>query len=239
MIISCIVIIYIILVIYKTLQIYKYNENGILVYINDINDINDINQINENLRLKNPFILNYENKIDYDDLIQEKPSYLINHGNDIFPLKSFKDENIFNIYKNEKIVNSFDIKNKLINLKFLKDYQYLFFKKYSLSLLKGNIKIPLQKCNHDYNIIGNISGESFIYIFNPKHNEEINNNYSDKNNDKIKKWGHKINLKKDEVLFIPTGWSYIQEVSLETFQYHIEIDSIFTFIPNFVNDIKG
>ena len=44
---------------------------------------------------------------------------------------------------------------------------------------------------------------------------------------------------KDEVLFIPTGWSYIQEVSLETFQYHIEIDSIFTFIPNFVNDIKG
>ena len=122
MIISCIVIIYIILVIYKTLQIYKYNENGILVYINDINDIN------ENLRLKNPFILNYENKIDYDDLIQEKPSYLINHGNDIFPLKSFKDENIFNIYKNEKIVNSFDIKNKLINLKFLKDYQYLFLK---------------------------------------------------------------------------------------------------------------
>lgn len=233
MIISCIVFIYIILVIYKTLQIYKYNENGILVYINDINDIN------ENIRLKNPFILNYENKIDYDDLIQEKPSYLINHGNDIFPLKSFKDENIFNIYKNEKIINSFNIKNNLINLKFLKDYQYLFFKKYSLSLLKGNIKIPLQKCNHDYNIIGNISGESFIYIFNPKHNEEINNNYLDKNNDKIKKWGHKIKLKKNEVLFIPTGWSYIQEVSLETFQYHIEIDSIFTFIPNFVNDIKG
>ena len=233
MIISCIIIIYIILVIYKTLQIYKYNENGILVYINDINEIN------ENIRLKNPFILNYENKIDYNDLIQEKPSYLINHGNDIFPLKSFKDENIFNIYKNEKIINSFDIKNNLINLKFLKDYQYLFFKKYSLSLLKGNINIPLQKCNHDYNIIGNISGESFIYIFNPKHNEEINNNYLDKNNDKIKKWGHKIKLKKNEVLFIPTGWSYIQEVSLETFQYHIEIDSIFTFIPNFINDIKG
>ena len=82
--------------------------------------------------------------------------------------------------------------------------------------------------------------ENHLYIyFNPKHNEEINNNYLDKNNDKIKKWGHKINLKKDEVLFIPTGWSYIQEVSLETFQYHIEIDSIFTFIPNFVNDIKG
>jgi hypothetical protein len=74
MIISCIIIIYIILVIYKTLQIYKYNENGILVYINGINEINDINQINENIRLKNPFIVNYENKIDYDDLFQEKPS---------------------------------------------------------------------------------------------------------------------------------------------------------------------
>ena len=64
MIISCIIIIYIILVIYKTLQIYKYNENGILVYINQINDINQINEINENIRLKNPVILNYENKID-------------------------------------------------------------------------------------------------------------------------------------------------------------------------------
>jgi len=220
-------------VIYKTLNIYKYNENGILVYINDVNDVN------ENLRLKNPFIIKYENKINYDDLIQEKPSYLINHGNDIFPLKSFKNENVFNIYKNEKIINSFNIKNKIIKLNFLKDYQYLFFKKYSLSFLKGNIKIPLQKCNHDYNIIGNIEGGSTIFIFNPKHDEEINDNYLDKNNDKIKKWGHKINLKKDEILFIPTGWSYIQEVSSKIFQYHIEADSIFTFIPNFINDIKG
>ena len=36
------------------------------------------------------------------------------------------------------------------------------------------------------------------------------------------------------ILFIPTNWFYIQEIEEETVQYHIDIDSVFTFIPNFL-----
>ena len=73
------------------------------------------------------------------------------------------------------------------------------------------------------------------YLINPKHSEEIIN----KNENELKKWSHKCNLKKDDVLFIPTGWFYFQEVNTEIFQYEIELDSIYTFIPHFFKNLKN
>jgi hypothetical protein len=229
MIFKTIMVVYVILVIYKTIELYKYNENG---YVMVVKGDNEYYNAQKGL---NPFVYTYHHDINYNMMIKEKPSYLINHGNDLFPLKSFKEESSLNVYKNKKIIESFLLKEKFVSLKGLKDYRYLFPKIYSLSLLKGNISIPLQTCNHNYNIIGNLEGESIVYLFNPKHKEDM----IDKDNHEIKKWGHRIVFKKDDVLFIPTGWSYIQEVSGETIQYHIDVDSIFTFIPNFVNDIKN
>ena len=75
-----------------------------------------------------------------------------------------------------------------------------------------------------------VKGESIIYLFNPKHKEDIQH----KENNQIKKWGHKIKLLPKMTLFIPTNWFYIQEIEEETVQYHIDIDSVFTFIPNFL-----
>ena len=229
MIFKTILVVYIILVIYKTIELYKYNENGYVMVVKG-----DEEYYNAQKSL-NPFVYTYHHDINYNTMIKEKPSYLINHGDDFFPLKSFKEESSFNVYKNKKLIESFSLKERFVSLKVLKDYRYLFPKIYSLSLLKGNISIPLQTCNHNYNIIGNLEGESIVYLFNPKHREEM----IDKSNHEIKKWGHQIVLKQDDILFIPPGWSYIQEVSGETIQYHIDVDSIFTFIPNFVNDIKN
>ena len=50
--------------------------------------------------------------------------------------------------------------------------------------------------------------EITIYLFNPKHKDEIVN----KDNNMIKKWGHKKYYKKGEILIIPPYWSYIQEI---------------------------
>jgi len=228
MIFKTILVVYIILVIYKTIELYKYNENG---YIMNVKGDEEYYNAQKSL---NPFVYTYYHDINYDTLIQEKPSYLINHGHDIYSIKGYSDDEFFNVYKNKKIIESFSLKEKFISLKLIKDYRYLFPKIYSLSLLKGDISIPLQTCNHNYNIIGNLEGESVLYLFNPKHKEEI----IGKSNPELKKWGHQLVFKQDEILFIPNGWSYIQEVRGQTIQYHIDIDSIFTFIPNFVNDIK-
>ena len=169
MIFKLFIIIYIILVIYKTIELQKYNENGYLI------NIKDNNEFLESLKKLNPLIYNIDNNIDYEFLINKKPSYFISHGDDIFPLKGFKEEKFFNVYKNKKIIDSFSLKQDLFNLNILKDNKYLFPKFYSLSLLKGNISIPLEKCKHNYNIIGNLEGESIIFLFNPKHKEDITN----------------------------------------------------------------
>jgi len=229
MIFKLFIIIYIILVIYKTIELYKYNENGYIMIIKG-----DGEYYNAQKSL-NPLVYTYSNNLNYNMLIKEKPDFFITHGDDIYSLKGFKDDSYFNVYKNKNIINSFSLKDKVLDLKIFKDYKYLFPKIYSLSLLKGNISIPLQRCIHNYNIIGNLEGESILYLFNPKHEGDIVN----KPNDEIKKWGHKLVFLKNNVLFIPPGWFYIQEINSETIQYHIDVDSAFTFIPNFVNDIKN
>ena len=52
----------------------------------------------------------------------------------------------------------------------------------------------------------------------------------------IKKWGHKKILQKGEILIIPPYWSYIQEINNKVIQYHIDVDTYFTFIPNYIKD---
>ena len=229
MIFELIIILFIILSIYKTIEQSKFNINGTLINVE-----NNI-ELNKNLKNLNPVIYNIQNELSFEDLISKKPGYYINHDPDIFLLSGYKNEEYFNVYKNRKIVDSFELTPYFFDLKILKDYNYLISKKYSVSLLKGNIIVPIKKSLHNYNIIGNIEGETVIYLINPKHSEEIIN----KNENELKKWSHKLHLKKDDVLFIPTGWFYFQEVNTEIFQYEIELDSIYTFIPHFFKNLKN
>ena len=58
-----------------------------------------------------------------------------------------------------------------------------------------------------------------------------------KENYQIKKWGHKKRIQKGDILFIPPYWSYIQKVEKGIIQYHIDIDTYFTFLPNLLKEI--
>ena len=78
-----------------------------------------------------------------------------------------------------------------------------------------------------------IQGETTIYLFNPKHKEDILH----KENNQIKKWRHKLKLTPKMTLFIPPNWYYIQETDQESIQYHINIDTLFTFIPNYLKNL--
>ena len=59
----------------------------------------------------------------------------------------------------------------------------------------------------------------------------------DKENKKIKKWGHKKKIQKNDIILIPPFWNYIEECENQIIQYHIDIDNIFTFIPNYIRNM--
>ena len=82
-------------------------------------------------------------------------------------------------------------------------------------------------------MIGVLEGEAAIYLFNPKHKDEIMH----KENHQIKKWGHKKTIQKGDILIIPPYWSFIQEIEDGIIQYHIDIDNYFTFIPNYLKEM--
>ena len=57
-----------------------------------------------------------------------------------------------------------------------------------------------------------------------------------KENYEIRKWGHKKSIEKGDIILIPPYWSYIQEIEKGIIQYHMDIDTYFTFIPNYFKD---
>ena len=74
-----------------------------------------------------------------------------------------------------------------------------------------------------------------IYLFNPKHKNEIKNSSLID----IKKYAHKYILNKDNLLLIPPNWFYIEEINNDTLQYHIDCDNYFTFLYNMIkNNLK-
>ena len=225
-ILQIIILIYIVLIIYNTIELQKYNINGLLL------KVNDTTELISNLKKLNPII--YYNKsfssFTYESLVNEKPAYLIVDGENILSIKSFKEEEQLYIFKNNNIVKSFNLKERIpFKMDILNDYNLLFPINYSLSIFKGETIVSLQRCPHNYNIIGIVEGETTFFLFNPKHKNDILN----KDNNEIKKWGHKIVLEENDILFIPTNWYYIQEVKEACIQYHIDADTYFTFIPNF------
>ena len=197
----------ILLLIYIGLIIY-YSLNLQKYNVNGfIIETNNDETIINNINKLNPILFNSNNV---------KYQYYHTHKNYIFKDKSIVDQ--------LNIQNDFDI-NKLYNP------HYHFPVQRSITIIKNN-NIEIQKCIHNYNIITILEGECIIYLFNPKHSNDIKN----KGNDRIKKWGHKKYIKKGDTIIIPPYWYYIQETCGEVIQSHIDIDTYFTFIPNFLKD---
>ena len=71
-------------------------------------------------------------------------------------------------------------------------------------------------------------GNTTFYIFNPKHVEDIIN----KSNQEIKKWGFKIILKPDIILYLPPDWYYIYETKDVSIMNINECDNYFTWAYN-------
>ena len=224
-IIQTIIIIYIIFIVYNTLNLQKYNYNGFILFYNG-----DINGIPNELKNLNPLHITIHNKFNIDKLINENNNYIINDNDNLIPLNNIQNIKHLYLYKNRDLINDLNIENYIhINKHFFPNNEILFIPNKSLTIYM-NVKTKLHRAYHNYNIIGTLEGETTFYLFNPKHKEDI----LDQKNENIKKWAHKKIMQKGDVLFIPTNWFYFQETTNHVYQYHIDIDNIFTFIPNFL-----
>ena len=186
-------------------------------------ETNDKKKIIDNYVKLNPIFTSKENNFDIKnnnyDYLQDILNYKLNKPSYVF--------------KNNELIKRLTKENTFFDISIFDDYNHFFNISKSISIISGKNNIPLIKCVHNINIIGILDGESTFYLFNPKHKDEI----KEKDNDKIKKWGHKKKLFKNDILIIPPYWSYIQEIDNKIIQYHIDVDTYFTFIPNFFKDI--
>ncbi len=202
--------------VYSVINLQKFNINGVIIETNDIQKI--------------------KNNVEYLNPVFSKSEYSMFNINDNFgfsqDINNYKNDYANYVYKNEQLFEKLLKDNHVFNSNIFNDSHYHFPINNSITIISGSNNIPLKKCIHNKNIIGILDGEVTIYLFNPKHKSEI----IDKENIQIKKWGHKKILRKNDLIIIPPYWSYIQEVDNKVIQYHIDIDTYFTFIPNYIKD---
>ena len=223
-IIQCIIVIYIIFVIYNILNLQKYNYNGYILFYNK-----NIDGIKEELKFLNPLHITIRNDFNLSDLISSNHNYIISDSDTKYPMKDINNYSHIYIYKNKELIKELNL-NKFIHIdkNIFNNSNFLFYPDRTLTIYK-NVKTKLHRAYHNYNVIGILEGETTFYLFNPKHKDEI----LKKENNEIKKWGHKKIFQKGDILFIPINWYYIQETKNIVVQFHIDIDNIFTFIPHF------
>ena len=223
------IIIYIIIVVYNVLDLQKYNKHGYVYHTNNTNEVINIIQQLTPILYHDEFV----NDI-FDEIIQQNKDYKLYNGTEEILLEDYSKKSSIYIFQNKKIIQDLQLQKGFnYSVNSLPQSRLLFVPDVSLSIFKGKQSIPLQTCKHNYNMLEIIQGESTVYLFNPKHKEDILH----KENNQIKKWAHKIKLVPQMTLFIPPNWFYIQEIDQETIQYHINIDTLFTCIPNYLKNL--
>jgi len=221
LIFKLLLILLLILIIISIINVNKYNKNATLIKLDSFENIS------KNKRILDPLLFNNSNyNIDID--IQSSSNYYYKQNNELIRLDDFKNNANINIYENNKLIIDFDLEDICNNL-YSVFSGYLFYnKKYLGSLLQKSYESKLIKNNNNLLLISNIFGDCNILLINPKHKNDIKN----VNIQKLKKWSIIINLKKNELLYIPTNWYYLIEVIDFSFLLHIKSDSLFTFLYN-------
>ena len=231
MILYLILLLIIILTIKHIYEIYDINTNAILEQLQNANkeEISEIIKENKPLLVHN-LVNKYDkfNNLSFHRLSQDNQGLIINDNNKYLSLKSFVDQTNMFIYRNKDLYQLLNLKQLFDNIYEPFSSQIHFNKKYLLSFYKGLNSIQLNKNKHNLCLICQIYGNSKLYLFNPKHKNDILN----KTNNNIKKYGQKINLTQGLLLYIPIEWYYFYECDNESIIGEIISDNYFTVIFN-------
>ena len=201
----------------------KYNSESQIVELKDLNIDND-------KRIMDPLLITYKFETrDIYDYISKNPLRHYCNGDMCIRLSDFDTLTDIHIYKNDDL-------HKDLNLKFISDSilekfqnMYSFNNKYFCSLLKGNVEFKPEKNRNNICLIGCLHGDCVIYLYNPKHKSMLKD-------DNIKKYGIKIEFKKDELLYIPSEWYYSIHNTNDSVLLHLQCDTYFTSLYNEYRD---
>jgi hypothetical protein len=209
--IQLIVLIFCIGMAIRIIQLQNYNP------IVDIIHLSSMEEVVSNLSKLSPMLI-YEKdyklpKINFKDDIS--------FHSETISLSSYGDlQTPIFIYKDQQIQLSLPE----IETRSFPDSRLLLREKSSYSVIQGNRLTSIQRNIHNYYFLETIDGYSIIYLLNPKYKDNLQN---------FKENGYRMILQPKTKLYIPPNWYYIQEIKEKVIQRHIEIDDLFTFVPNF------
>ena len=191
----------------------------------------DKDKIAHEIKQKCPLLINHKkdnkNVISIEMMNYRIPGYIVNDNDTLLSLDQLHKSKSITIHKNKKIIDDYHLSEQIELIEDLvKNYMTCGTNHY-LSLYRGEQSIPLTKNYREYLLLKPLSGKVIIYLFNPKHEKNIKGLTS------IKKWGIKVEITQDKVLFIPPEWSYFYETNEEVILSHIEMDSYPTFLFNY------
>ena len=216
-ILQIIILLYCVCIAVRIIQLQKYNPQVELIHITD----ND--ELVPHLLKLSPILLYEKNK----ELPTLDESQTINYNSESIPLSRYRGscESLF-IYRDETL----DISEQFIDVSFFPESSILLPHKRSLSVIQGNHTTSIQRNIHNYLFLETVDGYSTIYLINPR--------FKDTKED-YKEIGYQLILQPKTRLYIPPNWYYVQEIDEKLLQYHIEIDDIFTCVPNFLKKKLG
>ena len=226
-ILKILILCYLFYMIYTVHAMLQYNSDALVKTIESPDKEKIINEIKN----KNPLMINYpENTLNLTLDVMNKtiPGYIINDNERLISLEYVLNSDIITIVDNVKLIDDYNIRdhgNTVFNL----------FKSYitcdtssKLSVYRGPNQSKLYKNYREYMLLQSLEGGYTVYLFNPKHENDIKG--QELNN--TKKWAIKLDMKKDNILFIPPEWSYFYQCDNELLLSKTESDSISTWLFN-------
>lgn len=226
-ILKILILCYLFYTIYSVHNMLKYNSNAT---VNTI-EIPDKDKIKNEMKEKNPLIINHSENLlslTLDNMNTNKPGYIINDNETLISLDQLLKSEVVRVTDNAKIIEDYNIKEHCNSVFNLISSPITCGTSYKLSLYRGFNQSKLYKNYREYLLLQSLEGDYTVFLFNPKHEndvkgQEINN---------TKKWAIKLDMKKDNILFIPPEWSYFYQCKKELILVKVESDSIPTWLFN-------
>ena len=173
----------------------------------------------------NPIITSIESEF---NLLKYFDDNLLNYYETNEKLIRLSDFYLFNdiyIHDSEKLYNDSNIDTNIIDSCFFNSFSYN--KTHVMSIFKDNIYTNIIKNKNNIKILLVVYGSIDVNLYNPIHENIINDNNKNKYNQKIK-----LEKNKDNFIFIPTNWQYdISSSDISAF-VTITSDTIFTYHYN-------
>ena len=227
-ILKLLILIYLFYMIRYVYDMQQYNTKAHLIIIDNPNK----DKIKLEMKHKCPLLINHLLHLDLtiESMNYRIPGYIVKDGETLLSLEQLHKSDTILIHKNNKLLIDYNLLTHHSRIEDLFSNYLTCGSNYYLSLYRGEQSIPLTKNYRETLLFKPISGNVIIYLFNPKHESDIKGLELKS----IKKWAIKLELDKEQLLYIPPEWYYFYESTDDVILSQIECDSYPTFLFNYI-----